>query len=173
MKQMQQGPGTMKQQNALDILQQDHQQVEQMMQQFQSQGMQDEQLAEQICRELLLHTKLEQDLFYPAVRAGTDQDAMTWKFVDEHDEVISLIDRINMLAPEDTARQTLFNDMIKDVRQHIQEEEQQLFPAVRAQMGGQLAQLGQQLAQHKQVLMQQLQQINIKSAPVDWPSSEK
>src|SRR5262245_27933479 len=72
--------------DAVTLLKTDHRKVEQLFAQFESaQDEQKKQLVQQICKELVIHTKLEEELFYPACRDhGVEDDLMNEAQV-EHD----------------------------------------------------------------------------------------
>src|SRR5215813_7652408 len=58
--------------SAVELLKQDHRKVEQLFEEFEQADDADrqQQLAEQVCRELMVHSLLEEEIFYPACRTA-------------------------------------------------------------------------------------------------------
>src|SRR5258708_38569961 len=56
-------------------------------------------LAEQICLELTVHTKIEEDIFYPACEGAVDEDLLKEAYV-EHDAAKGLIAEIEAGGPD-------------------------------------------------------------------------
>jgi hemerythrin superfamily protein len=138
--------------NAVDLLIQDHQVVRGLFQKFQSaQEAEDEdqmaELATQIFEELEVHTTIEEEIFYPAVRGGVeDADETVDESEQEHHVVDVLINEMRDLDPgadEWVAKMTV---LIENVEHHAEEEEEEMFPDAREQLGEErLAQLGEEL----------------------------
>ena len=70
---------------AIEMLKQDHRKVEGLFEQFeQADDEQKERLVEQICAELIVHTKLEEEIFYPACReAGVEDEKLDESQVEQ------------------------------------------------------------------------------------------
>jgi hemerythrin superfamily protein len=74
------------QQDAIALLKQDHRTVEELFAQFEKasgEGRKQE-LAEQICLELSVHAKIEEEIFYPACEGKIDEELLKEAYV-EHD----------------------------------------------------------------------------------------
>ena len=69
------GEGTVSDTDPTEMLKSDHRHVEQLFSSFEkaSENEQKSQLAGQICTELMVHTLLEEEIFYPASRGHMDQ----------------------------------------------------------------------------------------------------
>ena len=111
--------------SAIEMLKQDHRKVEGLFDQFeQADDEQKERLVEQICSELIIHTKLEEELFYPACRqAGVEREKMDESQV-EHDGAKMLINDLleaDSDAPYFEAKVSVLKEMIKH---HVEEEEE-------------------------------------------------
>jgi len=80
-------------QSAIAALKQDHRRVEGLFSEFEAAG--DEQrkqeLVEKICTELNIHTRLEEEIFYPACRKAVDDDEIMDEAQVEHDAAKLLI----------------------------------------------------------------------------------
>ena len=110
---------------AIEMLKQDHRAVEGLFEQFeQADEQQKERLVEQICSELIIHTKLEEEIFYPACReAGVESDKLDESQV-EHDGAKMLINDLleaDSNTPYFEAKVSVLKEMIKH---HVEEEEE-------------------------------------------------
>ena len=143
--------------NAVDLLIQDHQVVRGLFQKFQSaQEAEDEgqmtELATQIFEELEVHTTIEEEIFYPAVRDGVeDADETVEESEQEHHVVDVLMNEMRELqagADEWVAKMTV---LIENVEHHAEEEEEEMFPDAREQLGEErLDSLGEEMEARQQ-----------------------
>ena len=123
--------------DALELLMQDHREVESFFRDFENlHGASDKsaQLIAAACAELIIHDEIETDIFYPAVREASDAEDIEDLLddaEDEHDETLELIEALDDLSPDDERRATQFLALAKQVAIHIAEEETILFPRVR------------------------------------------
>jgi hemerythrin superfamily protein len=165
--------------NAIELLKADHARVQALFRQYEAaenQAQHQRALAEQIFTELEVHASLEEELFYPAVRAqlgpvtveeeptdaaesdadtdeaGADADLVA-EALEEHQEVKTLIATLRGLEPGDAQFQAAFMELREGVEEHVGMEEDELMPAVAAALGSELEQLGQQLEERKGQLM--------------------
>jgi hemerythrin superfamily protein len=89
-------------------------------------------LAVKILTELEVHTKIEEDIFYPEVSAVSDEiREVVTEGVEEHHVVDVLAAEIKTLSPEDEAWEAKMMVLIENVEHHAEEEEKELFPKVR------------------------------------------
>ena len=102
----------------------------------------------QTCTDLTIHTKIEEEIFYPAVRkAIKDADLMDEATV-EHAGAKNLIAQLEAMQPGDDLYDAKFTVLGESVNHHIKEEQTEMFPKVRkAKLD--LVMLGQQMAQRK------------------------
>ena len=72
--------------DAIALLKADHRKVEGLFEKFEAarNGAAKKALAKEICTELSVHTMIEEEIFYPACRAGVEEDQMDEAYV-EHD----------------------------------------------------------------------------------------
>src|SRR5690349_6203381 len=72
--------------DAITLLKNDHRKVEQLFEQYQQSDRRAEKqrLAREICQQLIVHTKLEEEIFYPACREHVDDEMLDEAQV-EHD----------------------------------------------------------------------------------------
>jgi hypothetical protein len=161
--------------NAIDVLKADHARVQALFRRYETAEYQAQrELAEQIFTALEVHALLEEELFYPAVRApldtvtleeepadGTGEDMelededtdLLTEAMEEHQEVKSLIAALRALEPGDAEFEATFAELREGVEEHVGMEEDELMPMVAAALGRELERLGQQLEARRQQLM--------------------
>ena len=138
--------------DAIEVLKADHDEVRGLFEQFRQahesedmERMRD--LQQQIFSELEVHTRIEEDIFYPAVREA-DEEALgedVDEGIQEHHVVKVLMREIESVSGEATfvAKMTV---LMENVEHHVEEEETEMFPEVRDKMSSeQLEQLGAEL----------------------------
>jgi hemerythrin superfamily protein len=144
--------------DALELLEEDHRKVEELFDEYDEMAGNKKrcsELARQICNELTMHTKLEEEIFYPRAREATKDNELIDEAIVEHDSVKHLIEEIEGMEPgEDLfdARVRVLEEMVK---RHIQEEEEELFPELTS-AGMDTEAVGKELADRKQELMAEL-----------------
>jgi hemerythrin superfamily protein len=113
--------------DAIALLKTDHRKVEELFENFEAArgDGRKKKLAEQICMELTLHTKIEEDIFYPACEGAVEEDVLKEAYV-EHDGAKVLIAEIEAGGPDDAfydAKVKVLSEMIKH---HVEEEEKRV-----------------------------------------------
>ncbi len=123
--------------DALTLLTADHNRARGLFTRFQSaEEKQDTALmvalAQKILTELEVHATIEEEIFYPAVKAaGEELKDTVDEGVEEHHVAKTLMDEIQMLSPEDDAWAAKMKVLIESVEHHAEEEEQEMFPETR------------------------------------------
>ncbi len=138
--------------DAIALLKADHRQVEEWFEQL-AKSRSDQKkadLAERICQALIVHTTIEEEIFYPAFLEATGDKDLHHEAEIEHAGAKNLIAQIQAASMEDDyfeAKVTVLSEMIKH---HVKEEEQRdgMFAKAKAS-DMDLATLGQQLLQRK------------------------
>ena len=122
-----------KSQDAISLLKEDHDAVEKLFKQFESakgEGRK-EKLARQICMELTIHTKIEEEIFYPACDGKIEEDLLKEAYV-EHDSAKLLMAEIEAgNGQSDDFFDAKVQVLSEQVEHHVEEEEKELFPKVR------------------------------------------
>src|ERR1700710_2481281 len=111
-------------------------------------------LAEQICMELTVHTKIEEDIFYPACEGKVEKDLLKEAYV-EHDGAKVLIAEIEAGGPDDEFYDAKVKVLSEQIEHHVKEEEQRvegMFAQAR-KAGLDMDVLGDQMADEKQRLL--------------------
>jgi hemerythrin superfamily protein len=119
--------------DAVDLLDSDHKLVQKLFIQFQTLHefgalpADRRTMAERICAELTIHTQIEEELFYPAVREATGDDALLDHAEEEHQEAKDLIARIQAMGPEDEGYDDCVQQLAGAVMAHVMEERERVF----------------------------------------------
>lgn len=143
--------------DAIAMLLADHQKVKQLFREFdQLRAQHDEadlkaELVEQLCGQITVHTKLEEEIFYPAVRAAIGDDELMDEAEAAHASVSDLIHQIEALEPDDEQVDATVTVLREQLEQHISDEENNMFPKAR-QAGLDLDTLRDEMADLKQEL---------------------
>jgi len=132
------------------MLREDHKTVRSLFQRIDKTGeratAQLEKLARQVITELSMHAAIEEQLFYPTVRkyvSGSDDTVL--ESLEEHHVVKWVLNEIDTMAPTDERYRAKLSVLKENVLHHAQEEEQELFPKVRAALSrADLRELGEQ-----------------------------
>ena len=147
--------------DAIALLKQDHRTVEELFAQFEKAGGdgRKQKLARQICLELSVHAKIEEEIFYPACEGKVDEDLLKEAYV-EHDGAKVLIAEIEAGSEQSD---DFFDAKVKvlqeQIEHHVEEEEKRmegLFSQAR-KAGIDMDALGEQLAQRKAELVKTYQ----------------
>jgi len=142
--------------NAIELLKQDHDKVEKLFQKVKGEQGSEEQLAEQIRIELEVHTKIEEQIFYPYLLENGDEEIqdIVKEGIEEHRQVKILLKEMENLSDGSELLDPKLQVLMEDVTHHVQEEEGELFPLVVEQFDGEtLKELGEELQEMKQSLM--------------------
>lgn len=155
--------------DAVALLKADHRKVEELFETFESARgeARKQKLVEQICMELVIHTMIEEEIFYPACRGEIEEDTLEEAYV-EHDGAKVLIAELQDSQPDAAfydAKVKVLSEMIKH---HVKEEEQRsegMFAQAK-EAGLDLKDLGERMTARKQELQKQF-----KSAGLPHPTT--
>ena len=104
-------------------------------------------LVEAVCRDLELHAQVEEDVFYPALRAaGSD---LVDKALPEHDEMRRLVATLREMDPSILEYDATFMDLMREVMHHVADEETALLPHAEVLLPGALRELGAQMTKRR------------------------
>ena len=142
---------------AIALLTADHAQVKKMFKEFDAlkkangSNAAKAALVEQICHELTVHAQIEEEIFYPAVRAAVDDDDLMDEADVEHAEVKELISQLEAMKPGDDHYDAKVKVLGENVDHHVEEEQGEMFvKAKKAKID--TAKLGAQMAARKKDL---------------------
>ena len=124
--------------DAIDLLDADHLAVHGLFQSYRelvrtgAPALQRRALAEEICMELTIHAKLEEELFYPAVREALDDDELVDEAEDQHGSLRELVGQILATPPEDELYDARVKVLAEYVERHVRQEREAVFNRVLA-----------------------------------------
>jgi hemerythrin superfamily protein len=146
-----------RQPDAIAMLRADHKKVSGLFAEFEKarSSIRKKALVSEICNELEVHTKLEEEIFYPAVKAALKDRELVPEAQVEHSAVKDLIAQIQDVEPGDEMYDARVKVMHEFVKHHVKEEQNEMFPKVKASKLD-LKQLGDQMALRKEELLSEL-----------------
>lgn len=106
-------------------------------------------LVENACLGLEVHTRLEEEVFYPAMRKIAAAEAVLDKGVPEHEEMRGLIASLRAMQPIDAAYDGTFRKLIRLVLHHVADEETVLLPLAEEHMPDELGHLGRLMTRRR------------------------
>ena len=140
--------------NPITLLTQDHRNVEALFKRFEAAEDEREKrdIADKVIEQLSIHAEIEEQLFYPALKAKLDDGDDVVEGIEEHHLAkVSLweLERLPVTAPNFDAKFTVMTELI---RHHVEEEEGDggLFAKARKAMkANELAELGERMEKAK------------------------
>lgn len=111
-------------------------------------------LADKVCKALKIHTMIEEEIFYPAIRAALKDKDMQDKLdeaVVEHAAAKDLIRQIEEMDADEDLYDAKVKVLSEEIEHHVKEEEEEMFPEVK-KTDLDLQALGQEMAMRKQEL---------------------
>ena len=144
-------------QDAIGLLEADHREVEDYFETYETltDDAEKKALADKICLALKVHAQIEEEFFYPPAREKTGDGDLIDEAIVEHMGAKTLIAQIEAGLPGQPLYDAKVKVLGEQVRHHVEEEESELFPEVRA-TNLDLVALGAKLAARKAELMTQL-----------------
>lgn len=139
--------------DALKLLKQDHADVKAMFKEYEALSQRafaaKRKLVERICLELARHAAIEEEIFYPALRAAANhsEDLLDEASV-EHASVTALVSQLGQMDSHDELYDAKVKVLGEYVAHHVKEEEGEMFALAR-QASLDLAMLGRQMAERK------------------------
>ena len=120
-------PTTPEAPDAIALLKADHRKVEDLFAKFEAASGDGKKkaLAEQICMELTVHTKIEEDVFYPACEGAVEEALLNEAYV-EHDGAKVLIAEIEAGGPDDKFYDAKVKVLSEMIEHHVEEEEKRV-----------------------------------------------
>lgn len=116
----------------LSLIEADHRKVEDLFSEMEiAEGKKAQACFEQIYKELTLHAKAEELIFYPALHEFEETEDYIEEAEEEHNSVKILLEEMRSLKPNDSEFQTKLVHLQESVAHHVSEEEEEVFSAVR------------------------------------------
>lgn len=123
--------------DAITLLKADHKKVEKLFKRYEKTTDRAtttrQRLVDEISTELSVHAEVEEQLLYPVSRQlSDDARSQTLESLEEHHLVKLTLAELAKLSPEDERFHPKVMVLMENVRHHVEEEEQELFPALRS-----------------------------------------
>jgi hemerythrin superfamily protein len=120
---------------AMEMLKQDHDKVEKAFKEFEKMDREDAETCRQlilsVCEDLKVHTTLEEELFYPALREALEDEDLLNEAAVEHETAKMLIEQLENMSADDPNYYATFTVLGEYVMHHVKEEEGEMFPAAK------------------------------------------
>lgn len=144
--------------NIIAMLKTDHEKVRELFRQYKTARdlhRQKKNIAERVFSELEIHTRLEEEIFYPALQARADQGnmALITESVREHKMAGNLIRELKALDPEDVQYEAKFALLTELIENHIEEEEGEMLLHAEEKLGDVVERLGLEMERRKEELI--------------------
>jgi hemerythrin superfamily protein len=121
--------------DAIELLKRDHADVKKAFKQFEKAKYKDPEACKQfvasICRDIEMHAAVEEEIFYPAVRAKIKDDDLMNEAEVEHNSAKQLMADIEKLAGDDPMLKASATVLSEYINHHVKEEEGEMFPKVK------------------------------------------
>jgi len=142
--------------SVIDILVEDHREVEELFQELErpaAEPARRQEVLSAAIAELVRHSVAEEMYLYPAAReALPDGDQIADREIDDHSQAEQAMKRLERLQPDDPQFDAEVRVLTTSVREHITDEEENLFPRLReACSAEQLVELGGKIERAKRI----------------------
>jgi hemerythrin superfamily protein len=107
----------------------------------------------EICALLTIHARIEEDVFYPALRENPRTAALIANSYEDHREAMALIETIEAANREGHDVSAQLSELISAIETHVETEETELFPVAEKVIASKLEMLGQKMFALKQQLL--------------------
>ena len=148
--------------NVIDLLKKDHDLVSDLFKQYEKEkeGADSEEkkhaLAKQICQELTVHAQVEEEIFYPALRAVLKETDMIAEAAVEHQTAKQLIAEIQGMGEPNEMFDAKVTVLGEYIDHHVKEERNEMFPKARAARKLDLVAMRDEIEARKEELMAEL-----------------
>lgn len=146
--------------DAIALLKEDHKRVKKLFKDFdklKEKGGEEEKqaLVQVICMELTVHTQIEEEIFYPAVRKAIDDKDLMNEAEVEHASAKDLIKQIQTMPVSDTYYDAKVTVLGEYVDHHVEEEQNEMFKKARKAKVD-MEKLGKKMAARKRAILREL-----------------
>ena len=141
-------------QDAIAILRDDHKRVSEMFDAFEKtrSDAKKYKIVSDVCAELTVHAQIEEEIFYPAVKAALKDKELVPEASVEHATLKDLISQVEGLKPDGEMYDAKVKVMSEYVKHHVKEEQNKMFPKAKASKLD-MKELGARIVSRKQELM--------------------
>ena len=144
--------------NAIDMLKTDHKAIRQLFARFDKVDAKNHAGQKEVVSELVHmlhdHAAIEEGQFYPAVaKAEAEPSADLEAASEEHEHMDKMVDDLAAMEPSSPNYRQRFDELRRELTQHMREEERDMLPAAKETLGDKrLNELGDAMAHQKREL---------------------
>jgi hemerythrin superfamily protein len=123
--------------DVIELLEHDHREVEQMFAEFEqaTDKKEKEALRDKIIIELVRHSEAEEQAVYPTIRKVIDNgDQIIEHEIDEHSKAERIMKELDRMSADDPQFGVLMQQLMSAITEHVQEEENEVFPQFRSRV---------------------------------------
>jgi hypothetical protein len=136
--------------DAFELLKKDHEKVSGIFEKLDAtteRGVKTrEELFTQLKQELDVHTRIEEEIFYPVLKEAKETEDLTLEAYEEHNVVKQLLAELEELPKDDETWGAKLTVLKENVEHHVEEEEGELFDGAREVLSReQIEELGTQM----------------------------
>src|SRR5262249_31584535 len=141
--------------DAIQMLTDDHSGLKDLFKEYEGAGEDAHQkkrgIVEKVFQELEVHTKLEEEIFYPAHRSKADEEGqdLVRESLEEHHIVDMLMAEMKRLKPDNPEHEAKLKVLMENVKHHAEEEEKVMFLDARTRLRDELDRLGDRMERRK------------------------
>lgn len=111
-------------------------------------------IVEELCAALIVHAQIEEEIFYPAVKAALKDKLLVPEATVEHASVKDLIGQLEGVEPDTELYDAKVKVLSEYVKHHVKEEQSEMFPKAKGSSLD-MNELGARMAARKDELMAQ------------------
>lgn len=137
--------------NAIELLKSDHRTVQALFEQEEPvvDSSERQVIFEKIKQEFLIHSEIEETIFYPFFSEDDRLRGLVEGFFDDHQEVKDLLSELDSIRNTEEFDER-FGELVESVNAHIEEEENELFPKIQTSCNSEeLERIGDKLQEAK------------------------
>ena len=140
--------------DAIGLLRADHQAVSGLFADYEKtrSDVKKKSLVAEICTALSVHAQIEEEIFYPAVKAALKDKLLVPEATIEHGGIKDLVAQLEGLEPDGEMYDAKVKVLSEYVEHHVKEEQNEMFPKAKA-TSLDLVELGTRLAARKADLL--------------------
>jgi len=140
--------------DAIALLRADHKRVSELFAQYEStrSTAKKKTLVASICLELSVHARVEEEIFYPAVKAALKDKELVPEAQVEHASLKELIAQVKDQEPDGEMFDAKITVMSEYTKHHVKEEQNEMFPKAKKTRLD-MQELGARIAARKEELM--------------------
>lgn len=120
--------------DGIQVLIDDHREVESLFAQYEKSSDRGEQtrIVHKVIHQLAVHGEIEELLFYPRLRTALPEgNELADEAVHEHLTIKQVLNQLDRMTAEDDGFEDRMRDLMAEVRHHVEEEENEIFPKIR------------------------------------------